>query len=116
MLVDPVDASATPTLYVLVGLPASGKTTCARELEAERHALRLTPDEWMISLFGEPEANGKRDVLEGRFIALAARALHLGTSVVMSRWSASCSHSGRATVPDLPPTGSRETVGHACGA
>ena len=75
--------TARPTMYVMVGLPASGKTTVARRLEAERPALRLTPDEWMISLFGEPEADGKRDVLEGRLLWLAVRALKTGISVIL---------------------------------
>ncbi|HEX6498777.1 MAG TPA: AAA family ATPase [Micromonosporaceae bacterium] len=72
-----------PTLYVLVGLPGSGKTTYARRLEVQRRALRLTPDEWMIPLFGEPEADGGRDVLEGRMVWLAVRALRLGVSVIL---------------------------------
>ncbi len=75
--------AARPTLYVLIGLPGSGKTGRARKLEIERRALRLTPDEWMIPLFGEPEAGGKRDVLEGRFVWLAMRALRLGVNVVL---------------------------------
>jgi predicted kinase len=47
------------------------QATVARKLEREHHALRLSPDEWMIPLFGEPEADGKRDVLEGRMNTLA---------------------------------------------
>lgn len=74
---------ARPTMYVMVGLPGAGKTTQARQLEVEKQALRLTPDEWMIPLFGEPEAGGKRDVLEGRLVWLAIRALRLGVSVVL---------------------------------
>jgi predicted kinase len=67
----------------MVGLPAAGKTTRARQLAAEHRALRLSPDAWMIPLFGEPEADGKRDVLEGRLIHLAVDVLRLGTSVVL---------------------------------
>ena len=70
-------------LFLLVGLPAAGKTTRARQLSVEHNALRLTPDEWMIPLFGEPEADGKRDVLEGRLLWLALEALGLGTNVVL---------------------------------
>jgi predicted kinase len=73
----------TPTLFVMVGLPASGKTTRAKEIEEERRALRLTPDEWMIPLFDDNDANGKRNVLEGRFIWLALRALRHGIDVVL---------------------------------
>jgi predicted kinase len=70
-------------LFLMVGLPGAGKTTRAKELATEHRALRLTPDEWMISLFGEPDADGKRWVLEGRLIWVALQTLRLGTSVVL---------------------------------
>jgi predicted kinase len=70
-------------LFLMVGLPGAGKTTRARELAAAHRALRLTPDEWMISLFGEPEADGRRDLLEGHLITVALQALRLGTDVVL---------------------------------
>jgi predicted kinase len=66
-------------LFLMVGLPGAGKTTRAKEFAA----LRLTPDEWMVQLFGEPTAGRKRDVLEGRLILVALEALRLGTSVVL---------------------------------
>lgn len=72
-----------PKLYVMVGLPAAGKTTLAHRIEIEHRALRFTPDKWMIPLFGESMANGKRNVLEGRFIATALSALRLGFNVVL---------------------------------
>jgi predicted kinase len=72
-----------PLLVVTVGLPASGKTTRAKKLEVELPALRLTPDEWMIPLFCDPEADGRRDVLEGRFVSLAMSALRVGISVIL---------------------------------
>jgi predicted kinase len=71
------------TLFLIVGLPGAGKTTQAKELAAKHRALRLTPDEWMIPLFGESDAGGKRDVLEERLICVALQALRLGTSVVL---------------------------------
>ncbi|GAB1692729.1 AAA family ATPase [Krasilnikovia sp. M28-CT-15] len=70
-------------MFLMVGLPGAGKTTRAKELAAQHRALRLTPDAWMIPLFGEPEAGGRRDVLEGRLIWVALEALRLGTSVVL---------------------------------
>jgi len=70
-------------LYLMVGLPGSGKTTRAHELEAEHGALRLSPDEWMIPLFGESNPGGKRDVLEGRLVWVAHRALLAQVSVVL---------------------------------
>ncbi len=71
------------TLFLIVGLPGAGKTTRAKELAADHRALRLTPDEWMIPLFGESNPDGKRDVLEGRLVSVALQALRLGTSVVL---------------------------------
>jgi predicted kinase len=43
----------------------------------------MSPDAWMISLFGQSQPDGKRDLLEGHLIALAVDALRLGTSVVL---------------------------------
>ena len=37
----------------------------------------------MIPLFGESDANGKRDVLEGRLLSVALELLALGTDVVL---------------------------------
>ncbi|MEV6326329.1 ATP-binding protein [Streptomyces sp. NPDC051909] len=71
------------TLFLMVGLPGAGKTTEARRLADEHGALRLTPDEWMLPLFGTAEADGKRDVLEGRMLWLALEAVKLGTDVVV---------------------------------
>jgi predicted kinase len=71
------------TMLVMVGLPGAGKTTRAEELAAGHRALRLTPDEWMIPLFGDSDADGKRFVLEGRLISVALQALPLGMSVVL---------------------------------
>ena len=72
-----------PTMFVMVGLPASGKTSRARELATAWSALRLTPDEWMIPLFGQEQPEGKRNVVEGRLIWLALSALRIGVSVVL---------------------------------
>ncbi len=72
-----------PRLIVMVGLPAVGKTTRARELAAAWSALRLTPDEWMIPLYGYEQPEGKRNVVEGRLLWLALSALRVGVNVVL---------------------------------
>lgn len=41
-----------PILTLMVGLPGAGKTTAARQLEEETGAIRFTPDEWHLFLFG----------------------------------------------------------------
>lgn len=71
------------TLHLTVGLPGSGKTTRARLLAEENTALRFTPDEWVIPLFGESDPDGKRDVMEGRLLWVALEALKIGTDVVL---------------------------------
>lgn len=43
----------TPNAYLLCGKVGCGKSTYARALEAERKAVRLTVDEWMVRLFGQ---------------------------------------------------------------
>ncbi len=70
-------------MFLIVVLPGAGKTARAKELAARHRALRLSPDAWMIPLFGESDAGGKRDVLEGRLIWLALETLRLGTSVIL---------------------------------
>lgn len=67
----------------MVGLPSAGKTSRARELASAWNALRLTPDEWMIPLFGQQQPEGKRNVVEGRLIWLALSALRVGVDVVL---------------------------------
>lgn len=72
-----------PTLFLTVGLPGSGKTTLARRLADEHRILRLSPDEWMGPLFQDGEADGRRDILEGRMIWTAHEVLRSGASIVL---------------------------------
>ena len=77
----------SPTLHLIVGLPGVGKTTLARKIAHEVNAVRFTPDQWMIPLFGttwrEPDFGGKRDVLEGRLLWAAHEVLGIGGCVVL---------------------------------
>lgn len=74
---------ARPILFLTVGLPGTGKTTEARRIEVEQHALRLTKDEWMKALFGLGNPSSSSDVIEGRLIDIGLRALELGVNVVV---------------------------------
>lgn len=73
----------TPVLYLTVGLPGAGKTTLAFQIAEELKILRLTPDEWMAPLFGDSDAEGRRDILEGRMIWVAHQVLRSGSSVIL---------------------------------
>lgn len=75
--------TSTSVLYLTVGLPGSGKTTWARRVAEEERILRLTPDEWMAPLFNDSDADGRRDILEGRMIWVAHEVLRSGSSVVL---------------------------------
>ena len=73
----------SPTLFLTVGLPGTGKTTWARHVEVERRALRLTKDEWVRALHGADVPPWASDVVEGRLVEVGLRALELGVSVVL---------------------------------
>lgn len=48
-----------PTVYLLCGFIGAGKTTFAKKLEERTGAVRITKDEWSISLIGnDPAING----------------------------------------------------------
>lgn len=70
-------------LVLVVGHVGAGKTTRARELAASTGAVRLSPDEWMVPLFGHPDPDGLRDVVEGRLVWTAVEVLRCGASVVL---------------------------------
>jgi predicted kinase len=72
-----------PTLFLTVGLPATGKTSAARRIEVERDALRLTKDEWVKALYGQENPSSASAVIEGRLIEIGLRALELGNNVVI---------------------------------
>jgi len=75
------------TLHLMCGLPGSGKTTLAGRIERESDALRLSPDEWIVRLFGSqltpPTLDWCRDPVEALQWSVAERALTLGTNVVL---------------------------------
>ncbi|GLQ12195.1 hypothetical protein GCM10007913_41280 [Devosia yakushimensis] len=75
------------TLHLMVGLPCSGKSTRAKQLEAELGALRLTPDEWHITLFGndatDPDHDRRHDAVEALMWRVASTALAKGVDVIL---------------------------------
>lgn len=88
-----------PALFLTCGVPASGKTTLAKRLEAEQRAVRLTADEWLHDLYPNESddalnadgplaqrlrwVNAHRPLVERLQWALALRTLALGVNVVL---------------------------------
>ena len=74
-------------VHLMVGLPCSGKTTLAKNLETELGALRLTPDEWHRHLYGQDATHPEHDERHSRIEALqwevAATALKKGIDVIL---------------------------------
>ncbi len=75
------------TLYLICGLPGSGKTTLARQIEQEHRALRLCPDEWIAALLRDVtdlvEIDRLRTPVEIIQWDVAKRVLALGVDVVL---------------------------------
>ena len=78
---------AKPTLHLMVGLPGSGKTTAAKVIEEESGAIRFTPDEWQLRLFGDetddPQHDSRHTEVEKIMWELAEKLLKSGISVIL---------------------------------
>ncbi|MGH9047376.1 MAG: AAA family ATPase [Acidimicrobiales bacterium] len=70
-------------LLLTCGLPGAGKTVLARQLAADRSAVRLTKDEWLWALGSTPWDTPTREKVERELWRLAQEILRLGLSVVI---------------------------------
>lgn len=70
-------------LILTCGLPGAGKTELARQLAADRGAVRLTKDEWLWALGRTPWDEVSREKVEHELWRLAQEILRLGLSVVL---------------------------------
>jgi predicted kinase len=70
-------------LILTCGLPGSGKTTFARQVAADRPAVRLTKDEWLWALGATPWDGPTQEKVEHQLWQLAQEILRLGLSVVL---------------------------------
>jgi len=100
-------ARVLPTLHLLCGFVGADKTTFARRLEREIPAVRFSPDEWIVRLYGHnPPAETFRDDY-WRVVGLtwqqAERLLALGLEVILDFgfWSRASRDEARARAASL---------------
>ena len=75
---------ATSTRLVLIcGLPASGKSTLARQLARKTRAIRLDKDEWVTELGGDVWDDDFRVRVERQLWHLSQNLLARGQSVIL---------------------------------
>ena len=71
------------TLFMMMGLPGSGKTTLARQIEREEKALLLEADAWMAQIVREPFDFNRLKSVHSVQLDIARRVLALGLNVVL---------------------------------
>lgn len=83
-------------LVVITGLPGAGKTTLAVRLAASLSAVRLCPDEWMVSADIDLWDADARSMIEATQHAIAIEMLRHGRNVVIE--FGSWTHAERAVL------------------
>ena len=70
-------------LIIVCGLPGSGKTTHARQVQEKLQAIRFCPDEWMDALSLDIWDQPRREKIERLQWQLAQQLLALGLTVII---------------------------------
>ncbi len=78
-----IGAGTGPRLIIVCGLPGSGKTTLAKQLEGARRAVRFAPDEWMTALALDLYDEERRGKIEALQWGIAQDLLALGLTVII---------------------------------
>ena len=72
-----------PRLIIVCGLPGSGKTTLAKQLESGLRGIRFSADEWMHALSLDIYDEERREKIEALQWQLARELLALGLTVII---------------------------------
>ena len=82
-------ATNKPLLMTFCGLPGSGKTTTAKQLERETGAIRLNTDEWMAALDVDFFDDAFREKLQEQLYKHGLELLKRGQSIIVEdgHWS-----------------------------
>src|SRR5246500_4154102 len=72
-----------PRLIIVCGLPGSGKTAHAKQVESRLHAIRFSPDEWMRALSLDLYDEERREKIESLQWKFAQELLALGLTVII---------------------------------
>jgi len=75
--------SSGARLIIVCGLPGSGKTTHAKQLQAKLRAIRFCTDEWMDDLSLDIWDQGRREKMEGLQWQFGQQLLALGLTVII---------------------------------
>jgi predicted kinase len=70
-------------LILICGLPGTGKTSLAKQLEQQHKAVRFSADDWMDALAVSPYDEVMRDRVERLQWRLGRRLLSLGLTVII---------------------------------
>jgi predicted kinase len=72
-----------PRLIIVCGLPGAGKTTRAKQLERDLHAVRFCPDDWMEQLAIDVWDEVRRAKIEALQWNLGQQLLTCGLTVII---------------------------------
>jgi predicted kinase len=72
-----------PTLTLFCGLPGSGKTRIAKQIEAKTGAIRVCTDDWIADIGANHFDEELREPLQGRLYRLAQNLLSCGVDVIL---------------------------------
>lgn len=81
------------TVHLICGMPGSGKTTLAKQIESHCKALRLCPDEWISSIIKDKsdknELDRLREPVEGVIWDLTKKLLTFNVDIILENgfWS-----------------------------